>query len=224
MKYGLIKVAAAIPGVRVADTEYNIQQIESQMAQAEGKGVELIVFPELCITGYTCQDLFRQDLLLTKAEEGLLMLLDFSRKLDIISVVGLPVRIGSLLYNCAAIIQRGTILGLVAKTYLPNYNEFYEKRWFASATDLQPQSIYLAGSPVKVSNEPQVFRTCDGACFGVEICEDVWAPLPPSNNLALAGADIIVNLSASNELIGKHHYLCSAASPAECPHDVRIRV
>jgi len=209
MKYGLINVAAAIPGVRVADTDYNIQQIESQIAQAEGKGVELIVFPELCITGYTCQDLFRQDLLLSKSEEGLLMLLDFSRMLDIISVVGLPVRIGSLLYNCAVVIQRGTILGLVAKTYLPNYNEFYEKRWFASATDLQPQSIYLAGNPVKVSNEPQVFRTCDGACFGVEICEDVWAPLPPSNNLALAGADIIVNLSASNELIGKHSYLCS---------------
>ena len=209
MKYGLIKVAAAIPGVRVADVEYNVQQIESQIAQAEGKGAEVIVFPELSLTGYSCQDLFRQQLLLDKAEEGLLVLLDFTRKLDIIVVVGLPVRIGSLLYNCAAVVQHGCLLALVAKSYLPNYNEFYEKRWFASSTDLQPQEIYLAGSPVRVSAEPQVFRTCDGACFGIEICEDVWAPLPPSNNLALAGADVILNLSASDELIGKHDYLLS---------------
>ena len=209
MKYGLIKVAAAIPGVRVADTEYNVQQIENLIAQAEGRGVEVIVFPELSITGYSCQDLFRQQLLVDKAEEGLMMLLDFTRKLDIIAVVGLPVRIGSLLFNCAAVVQQGTLLGIVPKTYLPNYNEFYEKRWFASATDLQPQEIYLAGSPVRISGEPQLFRTVDGVMFGVEICEDVWAPLPPSNNLALAGADFIVNLSATDELIGKHAYLCS---------------
>ena len=209
MKYGLIKVAAAIPGVRVADVEYNVQQIENIIAQAEGRGVEVLVLPELCLTGYTCQDLFRQQLLLDKAEEGLLVLLDFTRKLDIITVIGMPVRIGALLYNCAVVIQRGAVLGLVAKTYLPNYNEFYEKRWFASSVDLQEQDVYLAGNPVHVSHEPQVFRTCDGACFGIEICEDVWAPLPPSNNLALAGADFIVNLSATDELIGKHHYLCS---------------
>lgn len=207
MKYGLIKVAAAIPGVRVADVEYNVQQIESQIAQAEGKGAEIIVFPELSLTGYSCQDLFRQQLLLDKAEEGMLVLLDFTRKLDIIAIVGLPVRIGSLLYNCAAVLQHGCLLGLVAKTYLPNYNEFYEKRWFASSTDLIAQDVYLAGSPVHVSSRPQVFRTCDGVSFGIEICEDVWAPLPPSNNLALAGADIIFNLSATDELIGKHHYL-----------------
>ena len=207
MKYGLIKVAAAIPGVRVADVEYNLQQTESLIAQAEGKGVEIIVFPELSLTGYTCQDLFRQQVLLDKAEEALLVLLDFTRKLDIIAIVGLPVRIGSLLYNCAAVVQHGCLLGIVPKTYLPNYGEFYEKRWFASATDLMPQEVYLAGSPVMVTNEPQVFRTCDGVGFGIEICEDVWAPLPPSNNLALAGADIILNLSATDELVGKHDYL-----------------
>ncbi|MBR1933281.1 MAG: NAD(+) synthase [Prevotella sp.] len=209
MKYGFINVAAAVPSVRVADVEYNVQQIEAQIAQAEGRGVEIIVFPELSITGYSCQDLFRQDLLLSKAEEGLLVLLDFTRKLDIIAVVGLPVRIGSLLYNCAAVIQHGSLLGLVPKTYLPNYNEFYEKRWFASATDLSSQEIYLAGSPVSVSAASKIFETCDGVRFGVEICEDVWAPLPPSNNLALAGADIILNLSATDELIGKHQYLRS---------------
>ena len=208
----MIKVAAAIPGVRVADVTYNVQQIESLIAQAEGRGAEIIVFPELSLTGYSCQDLFRQQLLLDKAEEGLLVLLDFTRKLDIIAVVGLPVRIGSLLYNCAAVVQHGSMLGLVAKTYLPNYNEFYEKRWFASSTDMIAQDIYLAGSPVHVSPDPQVFRTCDGACFGIEICEDVWAPLPPSNNLALAGADIILNLSATDELAGKHDYLLSLIS------------
>ena len=209
MKHGFIKVAAAIPGVRVADVDYNVQQIESFIAQAEGKGVEIIVFPELSLTGYTCQDLFRQQLLLDKSEGALLTLLDFTRKLDIISILGLPVRIGSLLYNCAVVIQSGTILGVVPKTYLPNYDEFYEKRWFASAADLMPQEIYLAGSPIKVSNEPLVFRTVDGVGFGIEICEDVWAPLPPSNNLALAGADIIFNLSATDEVLGKHAYLCS---------------
>ena len=208
----MIKVAAAIPGVRVADVTYNVQQIESLIAQAEGRGAEIIVFPELSLTGYSCQDLFRQQLLLDKAEEGLLVLLDFTRKLDIIAVVGLPVRIGPLLYNCAAVVQHGSLLGLVAKTYLPNYNEFYEKRWFASSTDMIAQDIYLAGSPVHVSPDPQVFRTCDGACFGIEICEDVWAPLPPSNNLALAGADIILNLSATDELAGKHDYLLSLIS------------
>jgi len=209
MKYGFVNVAAAVPGVRVADTEYNVAEIEKLITLADEQNVEMVVFPELCITGYTCQDLFRQELLIEKAEEALLVLLDFTRKLDVVCIVGMPVRIGSLLYNCAAVIQRGTLLGIVPKTYLPNYAEFYEKRWFASATDLQPQEIYLAGSPVRVSPEPVVFQTCDGVRFGVEICEDVWAPLPPSNQLALAGADIIFNLSASDELIGKHGYLRS---------------
>ena len=207
MKYGFIKVAAAIPAVKVADVDYNVAQIESLIAQAEGQGVEIIVFPELCLTGYTCQDLFKEQLLIDKAEEGLLVLLDFTRKLDVISIVGLPVQIGSLLYNCAAVIQGGTLLGVVPKTYLPNYGEFYEKRWFASAQDLLPQDIYLAGSPVHVTPEPTIFITVDGARFGIEICEDVWAPTPPSNQLSLAGADMIFNLSASDELIGKHQYL-----------------
>ena len=209
MKYGFVKVAAAVPAVRVADVAYNVQQIESLIAQAEGRGVEAMVMPELCITGYSCQDLFREQLLLDKAEEGVIQLLDFTRKLDIILVVGCPVVINSLLYNCAIVIQRGQILGIVPKTYLPNYGEFYEKRWFASAQDLNPSEIYFAGSPLQVSAEPKVFVTSSGVNFGIEICEDVWAPIPPSNNLALAGADIILNLSASDELIGKHQYLKS---------------
>ncbi len=209
MKYGFVNVAAAVPTVKVADVDYNVQQVESLIAQAEGRGIEVIVFPELCITGYTCQDLFKEQLLLDRAEQGIIMLLDFTRKLDVISIVGAPVVINGLLYNCAVVIQGGNILGIVPKTYLPNYAEFYEKRWFASAQDLNPIDLYFAGNSVRVSAEPQVFVTSDGMKFGVEICEDVWAPIPPSNNLALAGADIIFNLSASDELIGKHAYLKS---------------
>lgn len=209
MKYGFVKVAAAVPAVKVADVEYNVQQIESLIAQAEGRGVEVIVFPELCMTGYTCQDLFKEQLLLDRAESAVLTLLDFTRKLDIISIVGLPVVINGLLYNCAAVIQSGSLLGIVPKTYLPNYAEFYEKRWFASAQDLNPSEIYFAGGQVSVSSEPKLFVTSDGMKFGIEICEDVWAPIPPSNNLAVAGADIIFNLSASNEVLGKHTYLKS---------------
>ena len=209
MKYGFVNVAAAVPTVKVADVEYNVQQLESIIAQAEGRGVEVIVFPELCLTGYTCQDLFKEQLLLDRAEEGIIMLLDFTRKLDIVCIVGTPLLINGLLYNCAVVIQGGVIMGVVPKTYLPNYGEFYEKRWFASAQDLNPADIYFAGSTIHVSAEPQIFVTGDGMKFGVEICEDVWAPIPPSNNLALAGADIIFNLSASDELIGKHAYLKS---------------
>lgn len=212
MKNGFINVASAVPNVTVADCNYNLQQIENLIIQAEGKGVEIIVFPELCITGYTCQDLFREELLLSQAETSVMMLLDFTRSLDIISIVGLPIIVGGLLLNCAAVIQKGNILGLVTKTYLPNYNEFYEKRWFASSQDLNDTEIHFAGKKVIVSPKPQLFRTCDGALFGIEICEDVWAPAPPSNRLALAGADMIFNLSASDELIGKHTYLKSLLS------------
>ena len=209
MKHGFITVAAAIPSVRVADCKYNVEQIMLQMSEAEAQDVEIMVFPEFCITGYSCQDLFREQLLIEKAENGLMHLLDCSRQMDIIAIVGLPIIVNGLLYNCAAVIQRGTVLGVVVKTYLPNYGEFYEKRWFASAQDLNPSEIYLAGSRICVSAEPQVFVTPQGVKFGVEICEDVWAPIPPSNNLALAGADIIFNLSASDELAGKHQYLMS---------------
>ena len=209
MKYGFIKVAAAVPAVKVADIEYNVLEIEKLIAIAEGQDVEIVCFPELSLTGYSCQDLFKERLLLDRAEEGLLMLLDFTRKLDVISVVGLPVQAGGLLLNCAAVIQRGCLLGIIPKTNLPNYNEFYEKRWFASAQDLNDTDLYVAGSPVHLSSEPTIFETASGVKFGVEICEDVWAPVPPSNNLTMAGADIILNCSASDELIGKHRYLRS---------------
>jgi NAD+ synthase (glutamine-hydrolysing) len=209
MKYGFIKVASAVPAVKVADVEYNVKEIERLIALADNEGAEVVCFPELSLTGYSCQDLFKEQLLLSKSEEGIIELLDFTRKLDIICIVGMPVQGGSLLLNCAVVIQGGNVLGVIPKTYLPNYNEFYEKRWFASAQDLNPSEIYLAGNPVSISSEPKLFQTSDGVRFGVEICEDVWAPIPPSNNLTMAGADIIFNCSASDELIGKHRYLRS---------------
>lgn len=207
MKYGLFTVAAAIPAVRVADPQYNVRQIEELVARAEGMGAEVIVFPELSITGYTCQDLFAQHTLLDRAEDATMQLLDFTRKLDIIVIVGAPVSIGTSLYNCAIVIQHGAILGVQPKTYLPNYAEFYERRWFASYDGMATSEICFAGSPVTVSDGIQLFRTGDGATFGIELCEDVWAAVPRSDVLALAGAEVIFNLSASDELIGKHDYL-----------------
>jgi NAD+ synthase (glutamine-hydrolysing) len=209
MKYGFISVAAAVPEVKVADTMFNAAEAKRLIVEADAQGAEIICFPELNLTAYTCQDLFTQQLLIDQAEQALVALLVETRKLDIISIVGLPVVVDGLLLNCAAVIQHGVVLGLVPKTYLPNYSEFYEKRWFASAQDLTDRTIYLAGSPVMVSAAPKVFQTADGVKFGIEICEDVWAPIPPSNKLSLAGADIIFNLSASDELAGKHAYLCS---------------
>ena len=212
MNYGYIKVASAIPGVKVGDCRYNLQEIEKMTAQAEGQGVEIIVFPELSVTGYSCQDLFSQQLLIEEAERAVMMLLDFTRQLDIIVIVGVPVAASGVLLNCGVVVQRGSVLAVIPKTFLPNYGEFYEKRWFASARELMPTEVLFAGSRMEVSARPTVFRTHTGASFAVELCEDVWAPDPPSTRLALAGADIVFNLSASDSLVGKQSYLESLLS------------
>jgi len=212
MQHGFITVASAVPSVRVADTEYNILQIETLTAQAEGQGVEIIAFPELSVTGYTCQDLFAQQLLIDKAEEAVMKFLEFTRMLDIIAIVGAPVAVGSALLNCAIVVQRGQIIGIVPKTYLPNYGEFYEQRWFTSASDICQTEFRYAGNKVSIGPMPQLFQTSDGALFGIELCEDLWAPIPPSDRMALCGAEIVVNLSASDELVGKHDYLRSLLS------------
>lgn len=216
MNYGFVKVAAAVPSVKVADCKYNIQKMENMVAIAEGKGVRVIAFPELSITGYTCGDLFQQQLLLDSAEMGLMQLLNNTRQLDIITIVGMPLFLGAEVINAAVVMQHGSLLGIVPKTYLPNYKEFYEKRWFTSATDIDVKSIYFCGQTVPVSSH-LLFDMSD-ATFGIEICEDVWAPIPPSSYLALKGADIIFNLSADNDIIGKHQYLCSllAQQSARC--------
>ena len=205
MNYGFVRIAAAIPSIKVGDCKYNAQQIESLIIQAEGKGVEIICFPELSITSYTCGDLFAQQLLLDEAEMCLIGILDFTRSLDIISIIGLPVSYHGTLLNCAAVIQKGKILGLVPKTYLPNYHEFYEQRWFTSGDTHGDCTVLICGQTVPLSRR-MVFNT-PSCCFGVEICEDLWAPIPPSSELVLQGAEIIFNLSADNEGVGKQDYL-----------------
>ena len=212
MYYGFVNVASAIPSVRVADVDYNVGEIERLVKKADADGVEVIVFPELSLTGYTCQDLFAQQKLLASAEDGMEQLLTGTSDLDVIGIVGAPVTYRNVLLNCGIVFQHGRILGIVPKTYLPNYNEFYEKRWFASSADILAGTVSYAGNDVTVPLEPQLFVTASGMRFGVEICEDVWSPMPCSNTLALAGADIVFNLSASDELIGKHTYLLSLLS------------
>ena len=210
MNYGFVKVAAAIPSVQVADCDYNEKHIENMVLQAEGKGVEIICFPELSITSYTCADLFGQQILLDRSQEALFKLLDVTRSLSIIIIVGMPVQYNGMLFNAAVVVQGGKILGVVPKTYLPNYREFYEKRWFTSALAIDDVEIHLCGQPVMMSSN-LIFSTAK-CNFGIELCEDVWAPVPPSTNLAMQGAEIIFNLSASNEVIGKHQYLTSLLS------------
>ena len=205
MQHGFIKVAAAIPNVRVADCAFNTEQIKSLLMQAEQNGVEVVCFPELSITGYTCQDLFHSQHLLDDAEISLISLMDFTRNYDVVAIVGLPLPYCGSLLNCAAILQRGKILGIVPKTYLPNYNEFYEQRWFTSAADIPEGSIWCCGQQIPLVRH-SLFHTTS-CTFGVELCEDVWAPVPPSTQLTMLGADIIFNLSASNDYIGKYAYL-----------------
>ena len=212
MNYGFVNVAAAIPSVRVADVKYNMSEVTTLLFKAVAEGVEVVVFPELSLTGYSCQDLFAQQTLLVAAEEAMVQLLNDTQQLDVIGIVGAPVPYRNLLLNCGVVFQHGRILGIVPKTFLPNYNEFYEKRWFASSDDINTSVIHYAGNVNTITPDPQLFVTDSGVKFGVELCEDLWAPTPCSNTLALAGADIVFNLSASDELIGKHHYLLSLLS------------
>lgn len=160
MNYGFVKVAAAVPHVKVADCKFNVEKIESLIAIAEGKGVQVIVFPEMSITGYTCGDLFGQQILLEEAEMGLMQILNNTRQLDIISIVGMPVIANSTVINAAVVIQRGKVLGVAAKTYLPNYKEFYEQRWFTSALQLTENTVRLCGQIIPIGAN-LIFETSD---------------------------------------------------------------
>ncbi|MDY3984900.1 NAD(+) synthase [Dysosmobacter sp.] len=206
MKDGFVSVACGTPKLRLADCHYNAEQTFTMMRQTEKAGVKVLVLPELGLTGYTCGDLFYQDVLLRGAEEALATVLEATRNLEVVTAVGLPVRVNNKLYNCAAIIQKGQILGLVPKSHLPNYGEFYEKRQFAPAPE-KWISVRLCGQDLPFA-AGQVFR-CENIpdlVLGFEICEDLWAPGSPSLKMAQAGATIICNLSASNEVIGKDAY------------------
>ncbi|MCB9018410.1 MAG: NAD(+) synthase [Prevotellaceae bacterium] len=214
--YGFIRVATAIPNVKVADCRYNVSRIKGLIDEADSKGVQLICFPELCITAYTCADLFLQKKLLNAAEQSLSSLLEETKDLDILFIVGLPKTQTNRLYNIAVVCQHGKILGAVPKMFIPNYNEFYEKRWFSSGKDILEPEISICGQIVpfgsKILFEHEDFR------FGIEICEDLWLPQAPSCQLALAGAQVLFNLSASDEVIAKNAYLKTmiAQQSAKC--------
>lgn len=210
MNYGFVKVAAAVPQVTVADCRLNAKRIESLIAIAEGKGVQIIIFPEMSVTGYTCGDLFGQQILLEEAEMALMQILNNTRQLDIISIVGMPVVVNSMVINAAVVIQKGKVLGVAAKTYLPNYKEFYEQRWFTSSLQLTESHVRLCGQIVPIGAN-LLFDT-PSTTFGIEICEDLWSTIPPSSSLALQGAEILFNMSADNEGAGKNEYLRSLIS------------
>lgn len=206
-KYGFVRVASCVPELRVADVTFNVEEIIRNIKEANKKEAAVIVFPELSVTGYTCSDLFFQEELLASSKDGIKRILEETKNLDIISIVGAPVSIRNQLFNCGIVISKGHILGMVPKTYIPNYNEFYEKRWFATSLDLMDTEISYLGEVVPIGTD-LLFQDRESTSmnFGIEICEDLWSIVPPSNDLALNGANMIFNLSSSNELIGKYDY------------------
>lgn len=205
MEYGFVKVASAVPTVKVADCRHNAGQMAEMIAEAANQNVEIIIFPELSITGYTCGDLFAQSVLLEEAEKSLEWLVAETQSLPVISIVGIPHPHNGSLINAAVVFQSGKILGVVPKTFLPNYKEFYEKRWFASALQTPECVTSICGQRVPMQRD-MLFAT-GNTTFGVEICEDLWSTIPPSSFLALEGAEIVFNMSADNDCVGKHSYL-----------------
>lgn len=207
MRQGFIKVAALTPKVTVADTQANRKEICRLMDEAEAKGAKILVFPELCITGYTCGDLFYQQVLLREAKKELLAIAKYTQRKDYLAFVGLPLEYNGKLYNVAAAVTQGKVLGLVPKTHIPNYNEFYERRHFAPGMK-QPVPVALDEDTVVPMGTRVLFqcRQMPELKIGAEICEDVWAPNPPGVEHALAGATLLVNLSASDETTGKDMY------------------
>ena len=210
MKDGFIKVACASPDVHVADCDYNATQIIDKIKEAYSNGAKLIAFPELSITGYTCGDLFLQDTLLNSAKKSLRDILQATKDLDIVSIVGLPYVVNGKLYNCGAVIHCGYLLGMVPKTYIPNYSEFYEARLFTSGKNVHTTIEFDEdGDGEAIITFGQMVFRCEDVpefCFGVEVCEDLWVTSTPSEKLAENGATLIVNLSASDEIIGKAEY------------------
>lgn len=204
---GFIRVAAAVPQLKVADCMYNATEILKCIDDAKKNDVKILVFPELSITAYTCADLFFQQTLLKAAITELTNILEKTKQEDMLIAVGMPVVIAQQMFNCAIVIHKGKILGVVPKTYIPNYSEFYEKRWFSPSFNLTEDSINLCDQNVPVGTD--LLFALNGQqdiCVGAELCEDLWAPIPPSCYSSINGANIILNLSASNEITSKSHY------------------
>ncbi len=206
--HGFLRVAAASPVLRVADCAFNAKRILGLMRQAETEGVAVLVFPELSLTGYTCADLFQHSTLQRGALDALEHILRAGADLfSGIAFVGLPMVVDDQVFNCAAVLNRGRLLGVVPKSFIPNYKEFYERRWFAAAATARSREVSVLGNLIPFGTN-RLFTTAkvEGLTVGVEICEDLWTPIPPSSFQALAGATVLVNLSASNEVVGKASY------------------
>ncbi|MDR2913803.1 MAG: NAD(+) synthase [Tannerella sp.] len=215
---GFVKVAAAAPNIEVANCTENIHRIESLIRKADKQGAQIIVFPELSVTGYTCMDLFAQDTLLDRAKDAILQLVEKTKKLNILCAVGIPLATENKLFNTAVVFQNGRILGVIPKSFIPNYKEFQEMRWFSSGSKLQPQTIRIGNEEYPFGTDLLFSAKNSKAVVGIEVCEDLWTPVPPSSKLSMQGANIILNLSASNEIIGKNQYLRSliAQQSARC--------
>lgn len=205
--YGYARVAASVPELKVGNVEFNTKEVIKEIKDLNKEGVQIVTFPELCLTGYTCADLFSQDILLTKSKDAIKKVMNETKSLDIISIIGAPIVCDNQLFNCAIVINKGEILGIVPKTYIPNYGEFYEKRWFSTSNTLTSRTINMFGKDVPIGID-LIFRDKEDAkfTFGIEVCEDLWSPKAPSVEAALNGATMIFNLSASNEVIGKFGY------------------
>ena len=206
-EYGFIRVGAIVNKLVLASPIDNAKEIVKMLRKADKEGVSIVTTPELALTGYTCGDLFLQDDLLNKSEEALDFILKETDNIDIISIIGMPIRCNNQLINSAVVISKGNILGIVPKTYIPNCSEFYEKRWFTSSMDLRIDDVNLLGKKVPISTK-LIFKDKEKneIAFAIEICEDLWAVSPPSNNHCLNGSTIIFNLSSSNEIVGKDSY------------------
>ena len=217
--FDYIRVSCCVPDIAVADVAGNAVKIGNQMRKAAEQGTSIAVFPELCLTGYTCQDLFFQQTLLDDCGSAAQELAALSGELQITAVIGMPVSVNGQIYNCAVVLDRGTVAGIVPKHFLPNYGEYYEKRWFSSAEDLpEDRTLEVRLGDLRTAfGRNMLFRAAD-VTFGVELCEDLWTPLPPSTFLSLGGAELILNLSASNETISKRAYRRSlvAQQSARC--------
>ena len=204
MGNGFVRIAAAIPNVRVGDCFFNIEQIANQIKQADKQKAQIVCFPELCVTAYTCGDLFHQRTLIAEAENALVALLAETKQTKIIAIIGLPLRQNNMLFNSAIVIQSGKIIAAVPKTYLPNHGEFCEKRWFTSGINAKSH-VTICGESINF--ETQTLFKCGELTFGIEICEDLFVTVPPSCTMALNGANVIFNLAANNELVNKNSYL-----------------
>jgi NAD+ synthase (glutamine-hydrolysing) len=207
MEYGFVRVGAVVPRLKVANCNYNENIIKNIIYEANKKNIQILSFPELSLTGYTCADLFHQDMLIKSALSSLKNILKSTQKINMVVILGMPVRHKNALYNCSVVVEKGNVLGIVPKVYIPNYKEFYENRWFISGENIKNEFINLFDKKIPFGTDLLFTdKNYSNLCFGTEICEDLWMPIPPSSVQSINGSVLTFNLSASNEIIGKYDY------------------